>query len=493
MNYKTLHKIFAASVFLISLIVYFLTVQPSVSFWDCGEFIASAYSMQVPHPPGTPFFLILGRLFAMIPFVDNIALRINTISILSSAFTVLFLYLAAVKLIINYLKKEPETLIERITLYASSAIGALSLTFSDTFWFNAVEAEVYAHSTFYIAIVTWLLMVWNEKSEEEGSEKYLILIFYLIGLSTGVHLMSVLAIVSVVMVVLFKKYISDDKALKNTAVLFVVHSAIILIIAAIMWMSQTSTTSPNPDEYRSGDSKFLVTFVIVSILFMGAFYKKIFQRNSFYIPLIIGGVALAAVYPGMVKYFPKLISAIARNNFILDLLTTFAIFGIVGFGIYWSRKNGKNTLNLVLKCIFFAMIGVTSYAMIIIRANQETPINMNSPKTFTELESYLNREQYGDFPTFVRRYSNEPHQTEIYTNYSSDFDFLWRYQMNHMFNRYLFWNYIGRESFDQDSDYDWADLFGIPFFVGYSDCTGTSKKIGRWRRYFSLCSFFLDT
>ncbi len=491
MNYKTLHKIFAASVFLISLIVYFLTVQPSVSFWDCGEFIASAYSMQVPHPPGTPFFLILGRLFAMIPFVDNIALRINTISILSSAFTVLFLYLAAVKLIVNYLKKEPETLIERITLYASSAIGALSLTFSDTFWFNAVEAEVYAHSTFYIAIVTWLLMVWNEKSEEEGSEKYLILIFYLIGLSTGVHLMSVLAIVSVVMVVLFKKYISDDKALKNTAVLFVVHSAIILIIAAIMWMSQTSTTSPNPDEYRSGDSKFLVTFVIVSILFMGAFYKKIFQRNSFYIPLIIGGVALAAVYPGMVKYFPKLISAIARNNFILDLLTTFAIFGIVGFGIYWSRKNGKNTLNLVLKCIFFAMIGVTSYAMIIIRANQETPINMNSPKTFTELESYLNREQYGDFPTFVRRYSNEPHQTEIYTNYSSDFDFLWRYQMNHMFNRYLFWNYIGRESFDQDSDYDWADLFGIPFFVGLFGLYWHFKKDWKMASVFLVMFIFL--
>ncbi len=491
MNYKTLHKIIAASVFLISLVVYFITVQPSVSFWDCGEFIASSYAMQVPHPPGTPFFLILGRLFAIIPFVDNIALRINTISILSSAFTVLFLYLSAVKIILNYLKKEPETLVERITIYISAAIGALSLALSDTFWFNAVEAEVYAHSTFYIAIVTWLLMIWNEKSEEEGSEKYLILIFYLIGLSTGVHLMSVLAIVSVVMVVLFKKYVSDDKVLKNTAVLFVVHSAIILVIAAIMWMSQTGSASPNPDEYKSGDFKFLATFVIISILFMGAFYKKIFQKNSFYIPIIVGGIALAAVYPGMVKYFPKLISTIARNNFILDLVTTFAVFGIVGYGIYWSRKNGKGTINLVLKCIFFAMVGVTSYAMIIIRANQDTPINMNSPKTFTELESYLNREQYGDFPTFVRRYSNEPHQTGIYTNYTSDFDFLWRYQMNHMFNRYLFWNYIGRESFDQDSGIDWADLFGIPFFVGLFGLYWHFKKDWKMASVFLVMFIFL--
>jgi hypothetical protein len=491
MNYKILHRITAALVFLITLIAYFATVQPSVSFWDCGEFVASAYSMQVPHPPGTPFFLILGRLFSMIPFVDNIALRVNTVSVLSSAFTALFLYLVAVKIIFNYMKKEPKNLFDALTVFVPAAIGALSLSFSDTFWFNGVEAEVYAHSTFYIAIVTWLMMVWNEKADEEGSEKYLILIFYLIGLSTGVHLMSVLAIVSVVMIVLFRKYITDEKTLKSTGIIFVIHSAVIIVVAMLMWMSQTTSTPPNPADFGSGDMKYVATFGLISLLFMGALYKKIFQRNSFYIPIIVGGIALIAVYPGLVKYFPKLISAIAKNDFTLDILVTFVIFGIVGYGIYWTSKNKKATFNLVLKCLFFAMLGVTSYAMMIIRANQDTPINMNSPKTFTELESYLNREQYGDFPTFMRRYSSEPHQMEIYTKYSNDLDFVWTYQINHMFNRYLFWNYVGRESSDQDSGVDWTDLFGIPFFVGLFGLYWHFKKDWKMASVFLVMFIFL--
>ena len=491
MNYKILHRITAALVFLITLIAYFATVQPSVSFWDCGEFVASAYSMQVPHPPGTPFFLILGRLFSMIPFVDNIALRVNTVSVLSSAFTALFLYLAVVKIIFNYMKKAPKNLFDALTVFVPAAIGALSLSFSDTFWFNGVEAEVYAHSTFYIAIVTWLMMVWNEKADEEGSEKYLILIFYLIGLSTGVHLMSVLAIVSVVMIVLFRKYVTDEKTLKSTGIIFVIHSAVIIVVAMLMWMSQTTSAPPNPADFGSGDMKYVATFGLISLFFMGALYKKIFQRNSFYIPIIIGGIALVAVYPGLVKYFPKLISVIAKNDFTLDILVTFVLFGIVGYGIYWTSKNKKGTFNLVLKCLFFAMLGVTSYAMMIIRANQETPINMNSPKTFTELESYLNREQYGDFPTFMRRYSSEPHQMEIYTKYSNDLDFVWTYQINHMFNRYLFWNYIGRESYNQDSGVDWTDLFGIPFFVGLFGLYWHFKKDWKMASVFLVMFIFL--
>lgn len=491
MNYKTLHRIFAAVVFLITLFVYLATVQPSVSFWDCGEFIASAYSLQVPHPPGTPFFLILGRLFSMIPFAENIAYRVNLISILSSAFTVMFLYLVAVKLISNYIKKEPESIFNAITIYVASAIGALSLAFSDTFWFNAVEAEVYANSTFFIAIITWLMMVWNEKADEPDNEKYLILIFYLIGLSTGVHLMAVLAIVPVVMTVIFRKYLTNEEILKQTGIIFIVHSIIVLVVAAIMWMSQTGSTPLRPDEFKSGDFKFVVMFIIISVFFMGALYKKIFQRNSFYIPIIIGGIALVAVYPGLVKYLPKLISTIARNDFTLDIITTIAIFGAVGYGIYWTKEKKKLTANLVMKCLFVAMVGVTSYAMIIIRANQEPPINMNSPKTFTELESYLNREQYGDFPTFMRRYSNEPHQLGIYTEYSSDFDFLWSYQMNHMFNRYLAWNYIGRESTYQDKGVDWNDLFGIPFFIGLFGLYWHFKRDWKMASIFLVMFIFL--
>ncbi len=466
MNYKILNRVIAGIVFLISLFVFISTVQPTVSFWDCGEFIASSYAMQVPHPPGTPFFLILGRVFSMIPFAENIGLRVNMISVLASAFSVMFLYLIAVKLIKNYRRKEPENLIDALAIYLSAAIGALSFSFSDTFWFNAVEAEVYATSTFFIAFVIWLMILWNEKADQPDNEKYLILIAYLIGLSTGVHLMSVLAIVPIVMVVVFRKYVTDDEVLKKTGIIFIIHSIIILVIAFIMWASQNESTPPSYEQFQQIDMRFWMVFVVVSVMFMGALYKKIFQRSSFYIPIIIGGIALVAVYPGLVKYVPKLITVIANNDYTLDIIVSVLLFAVLGFGIYWSAKNKKPTLNLIFKCAFFAMIGITTYAMIIIRANQETPINMNSPKTFTELESYLNREQYGDFPIFKRRFSNEPHQQAIYTNYSSDLDFLLRYQMDHMFNRYLFWNYIGRVSTYQDSGVDWTDLYGIPFFIG---------------------------
>ncbi|HOI30516.1 MAG TPA: DUF2723 domain-containing protein [Melioribacteraceae bacterium] len=466
MSNKVLNRIIAFAVFLLSLIVYLMTVQPTVSFWDCGEFIASSYLLQVPHPPGTPFFILLGRLFSMIPFTENIGLRVNMISVLSSAFTVMFLYLTAVKLIELYRKKTAETIFESLTVYIPAAIGALSLAFSDTFWFNAVEAEVYAFSTFFIAIVIWLMIQWNERADQPDNEKYLILIAYLIGLSTGVHLMAVLAIVPVVMVVIFRKYLTDEEVLKKTGYIFLIHAAIVLVIAMIMWGSQTESAPPSPEQFQSVDSRFFMILAAISLIFMGAMYKKIFQRNSFYIPLIIGGIALVAVYPGLVKYVPKLITTLGKNNTVLDLIIVAVIFiGLIA-GIIWTSNKGKPTFNLILKCFLFALIGTTSYAIIIIRANQEPPINMNSPKTFTELESYLNREQYGDFPTFKRRFSNEPHQLKIYTDYSSDLDFLWTYQMNHMFNRYLLWNYVGRESSYQDSGVDWKDLLGIPFFIG---------------------------
>jgi hypothetical protein len=211
MTQSRLHKIIGFIVFLIAAFTYFSTVQPSVSFWDCGEFISSSYLLQVPHPPGTPFFLIVGRVLSMIPFVANIGLRVNTISVLTSSFAILLLYLTAVRVIEHFSKKENRSMLEAIGIYLSAAIGALSLAFADTFWFNAVEAEVYASSTFFIALVTWLLMVWVEKAEQPDSEKYLIMIAYLIGLATGVHLMAVLAIVPIVMVIVFKKYALEMK------------------------------------------------------------------------------------------------------------------------------------------------------------------------------------------------------------------------------------------------------------------------------------------
>lgn len=466
MNKELIHKIIAFSVFLITAVVYFMTVQPSVSFWDCGEFIASAHLMQVPHPPGTPLFLILGRFLSMIPFADNIAFRVNAISVISSAFTVLFLYLSAVK-IINNIKPnyKKESLIESIGTYLAAAIGALSLAFSDTFWFNSLEAEVYALATFFIAIVTWLMMVWYEKADEADNEKYLLLIAYMIGLSTGVHLMSVLALVPVVLIIYNRKYLTNQDEYKKTAYIFMAHVGIILVIAAAIWAS-TSNTSPSQEEYKAFDSKFLMIAAFASIVVMGIFFKKIFQANSFYIPIIIGGIALFSVYPGIVKHLPNLVSKIGGIDVSTNILAILLIVGLIAYGIYWAGKNNKQTLYLVFKSFMFALVGFSSYSMIIIRSNQDTPINLNSPKTFPEFIKYLNREQYGDQPIFKRRFTHEPHQQGVYKNYSSDLDFFWSYQMNHMFNRYLLWNYAGREDTVQDAAVKWSQLFAIPLLIG---------------------------
>ncbi|MCL6494828.1 MAG: DUF2723 domain-containing protein [Ignavibacterium sp.] len=489
MNLKTLNRIFAVIVFLISFWQFAATVQPSVSFWDCGEFIAASYYLQVPHPPGTPFFLIVGNIFSKIPFVENIGLRVNFVSVISSALSVLLLYLIAVKLIKNYKQKDPENLFEALTVYVSAAIGALAFSFSDTFWFNGVEAEVYAFSTFLFAAVTYLIMRWNERADNPDAEKYIIMIAYLVGLSTGVHLMSVLAIVPVVMIIMFRKYVDDEENLRKTAYIFLLHSAIILLLAVFWWAGETSTTPPSPEQYQAFDSKFKIFILGVSALIMGIYYKKVFTRNSFYMPLMIGGIALAATYPGIVKYFPALLTAVGGENITIEIIVVLITFAVLGYFVHYAVKNNKPTIHLIVMSAIFILLGFTTFAMVIIRSNQNPPMNENEPNTFPKLEKYLNREQYGDFPTFKRRFSAEPHQQGIYTNYSSDLDFLYTYQMNHMMTRYWLWNFAGREGWVQDQGANIApfngignafgkllgikfggdvkdSLFGIPFLIG---------------------------
>lgn len=514
MNYKLLERIIGVVVFLISATVLFLTVQPSVSFWDCGEFIAAGYYLQVPHPPGTPFFLLLGRIFSMIPFAENIAFRVNTISVLGSAFSVWFLYLIAVMLIQNYRGKEPKNLIDGLGTYIAAAIGALSFSFSDTFWFNGVEAEVYATSTFLLAAITYLMMRWNDRADNKDNEKYILLIAYLIGLSTAVHLMSVLAVISVVMIIMFRKYVDDDEAFKKSAYILLGHISLVMVLAIALWGAQTGTNPPSPEEYQSFDSKFKLIVAGISALIIGAFWKKLFSRNSIYLQLIIGGIALFVTYPGIVKVLPGIMSSVAGNNLASEILFLVVLLGAFAYGVYYSVKNNKPTLHLVSLSLVFIFLGFATYAMVIIRANQQPPMNENEPNDFTELVSYLNREQYGDFPTFKRRFATEPHQMGVYTNYSSDLDFWWRYQMNHMMTRYLLWNYAGRESWNQDAGVNmWPfnavgnaigkafnirfdgeakdSLFGIPLLLGLLGIYFHFKKDWKMASTFMILFVFM--
>jgi len=203
-NDNRLNRILAFLVFLISTITYFKTVAPTTSFWDCGEFITSAYTLGIPHPPGAPLYLLVGRLFSMIPFATDIGLRVNIISGLASGLTVMLTYLIIVRLIVMY-RGKIQNLNDQIIVYAGSFIGSLTLAFSDSFWFNSVEAEVYAISIFFTALVVWLILVWYEKADERSSDKYIILIAYSIGLVIGVHLLSILALPVVFLIVYFRK------------------------------------------------------------------------------------------------------------------------------------------------------------------------------------------------------------------------------------------------------------------------------------------------
>ncbi len=450
MNHKKLYRIIGAVVFLISAMVLFMTAQPSVSFWDVGEFTAAGYALQVPHPPGTPFFLLLNRIFSMIPIFDNIGHRINTVSVLSSAFSVLFLYLIAIKVIENYRGKTPKNLLDGIGTYLSAAIGALAFSFSDTFWFNGSEGIVFGLSLFLFSAIVYLMMLWSEKADNKDNEKYIFMIAYLIGLSTGVHLMSVLGIFAVGMMIIMRKYVVDDETFKKSGIIFLVHVIVIILIAAALWASRKSTTPPTPEEYQAFDFKFKMVVAAISALFIGAFWKSVFNRSSYYLPILVGGVALFITYPGIVKILPTILASISGNSVFTAMFVFLIIVAILIYLVHHYIKTKKETLHLIFMSVVFILIGFSTYAMIIIRANQDPPMNENNPKDISTLITYLDREQYGDFPIFERRFTTEPYQRGVYTNYSSELDFWWRYQMNHMMTRYLLWNFAGREGWVQD-------------------------------------------
>ncbi len=205
MPHKKLNRIIGVALFFVALLNYWLTLSPTVVFWDVGEFAAAAYTLQVPHPPGAPLFLLIGRLFSMVPFVADIAVRMHFISSLASAATVMFLYLITVRFLLM-MRGKPETNTEKITLYGSAAIGALALTFSKTFWFNAIEAEVYGLSMFFVSGMVWLGLRWYERAEWSRSDVYLLLIAYMVGLSVGVHLLAILTLFIIMLLIYFRWY-----------------------------------------------------------------------------------------------------------------------------------------------------------------------------------------------------------------------------------------------------------------------------------------------
>ena len=403
MEHARLNKIIAALVFVLSFGTYVMTLSDTVVFWDVGEFIASSYLLQVPHPPGSPLFLIVGKVFGMLPIYKDPAVRIHVISALCSALTAMFLYLSIVKLIAMW-RPRTEDLFNKVTLYGAAAVGALSLTFSPTFWFNAVEAEVYGAAMFFIGFLVWLALRWNERADQPDHQRYVFLIAYMIGLSLGVHLLALMVIFPFLIIVFFRRY---EFSVRN--------------------------------------------YIIFGIIALGIF---------------------AVVYPGIVKVLPNMLdgeyalSGKEESKSIIWTLIPIAAIIAAMYGVWYSIQNKREMLHLASMSFLLIILGYSTYTQVIIRANANPPMNENNPSTLKKLVSYLNREQYGDAPFMKRRWSQEPQHQGIYTNYTSDWDYLVRYQLDEMFMRYFLWQYAGQEGDFQGAGVKWSKLWGIPLFIG---------------------------
>lgn len=353
MNYQKLNNLIGWLVFAIAAFTYISTLEPTASFWDCGEYIATSYRLEVGHPPGAPTFLLVGRLFSMFVAPDQVAYSINLISGLTSAFTILFLFwtITALAKKVLSLGKDGEEMstADMIAILGSGVVGGLAYTFSDTFWFSAVEGEVYAMSSMMTAITFWAILKWEQIAEEPKADRWIILIAYLIGLSIGIHLLNLLAIPAVALVIYFRK-----------------------------------TKKPT--------LKGMVISGLLGVVTLGAI-------QNFIIPQLVN---VAAKFEYMVVNSTGLPFHTGAVIFMILLM------GAIVFGISYTMKNHRPILNTILLALTVLIIGYSSFILILVRSNANTPIDENNPENLVNLLSYLNREQYGDTPLAYGQYFNSP-------------------------------------------------------------------------------------
>ncbi|MCF8359495.1 MAG: DUF2723 domain-containing protein [Prolixibacteraceae bacterium] len=467
-KFKLINTLLGWAMFLISLIVYLFTVEPSVSFWDCGEFIASAYKLQVGHPPGAPFFMIIARVVSLFaPSPDEVAHFINAFSALVSAATILFLHWTIVRLAVRFSGNDGSVRFQ-ILAFASGVIGSLAFAFTDTFWFSAVEAEVYAFSSLFTAIVFWAILRWEQVANEKHANRWILLIAYLIGLSIGVHLLNLLAIPAIALIWYFKKYKPTTKgvivtlALSFLTIIFIMYG----IIQGIPSIAQ----------------KFEILFV-----------------NTFGLPY--------------------------NSGMLFFIFLTVAV--LVGLIVYTHKKQ-KPIANLLVVSVMLIIMGFSSYAAIMIRSRANPPMDENNPENSYTLMKYLNRSQYGSTPLVSGYYFNAPAvsakkgkpvyfpkngkyikmdgpmeykyddrfktmfprmystmgnhksgykmwgkikgrpvslngKTEYVPTFAENLRFFFSYQINHMYIRYFMWNFSGRQNDNQGH----GDIFNGNWLTGF--------------------------
>lgn len=377
MNYKLLNNIVGWMVFLFATGVYLLTLEPTTSLWDCGEYITTAYKLEVGHPPGAPLFMMLGRLFTVFVSAENAAYMVNAMSALSSSFTILFLFwtitMIGKRIVLTPYSvfgsketvpaKNEKSVARSLTdaegwaILGSGLIGAVAYTFTDSFWFSAVEGEVYAMSSFFTAIVVWAIFKWDSELQEQewypendvlqskNANRWLIFIFFMIGLSIGVHLLNLLCIPAIAYVIYFRKF-------KKPTVLGFLATGFIGIVTLGIVQS----------------------ILIPKTIQIAGFFERVFV-NGFNMPFNSG-------------------------TFIFFLI----VAAIIVFGLIYSRKSNLPILNTAIWSVSMIFIGYSCFAMIVIRSNANTPLDENNPENLVSLQSYLQREQYGDWPILYGPY-----------------------------------------------------------------------------------------
>jgi hypothetical protein len=463
MKYRLLNNITGWIVFAIAAFTYISTVEPTASLWDCSEFILSAYKLEVGHPPGAPLFAMLGHLFTMFASPENAAYMANIFSALCSALTILFLFWSITHLARRIVNKNiselsvSETISETIVTISCGVVGALIYTFSDTFWFSAVEGEVYASSSLITALVFWAILKWEEQADTEYANRWLILIAYITGLSIGVHLLNLLVVPAIIFVYYFKKYKVTSRGIVWTSIIS------IILLAVLVWG-------------------------IIPLTPVVASWFEIIFVNSFGLPI---------------------------NSGLLFFVV--ALTALLSYAIYYTHLNGKVLLNTIFLGLAFCFLGFGSYAMIIIRSSADTPMNQNRPDNVFSLIKYINREQYGSNPLFKGAYYNNADNYEVimkntyvrlgdkyikdaltqqvfkntalfprmwsnrkqshidtYKTYvtgnnptfADNIAFFVDYQMGFMYWRYFMWNFVGRQNDMQATKYDLTKgnwLSGIKF------------------------------
>lgn len=437
-NFKSINNLIGFILFGLSGLVYWLTMEPTVSFWDCGEFITASDKLQVGHQPGAPFFLMIGKLFSLLSAGDvtKVAYWINFSSVVFSAATIMFLYWT-ITLIASKLYKQEKTTTDQLTIIATGVVGALAFTFSDTFWFSAVEAEVYSLSIFFTALVFWCILKW----ETETDDRWLVLIAFIIGLSIGVHLLSLLAIPAVVLVYYFKKAEKPN--------LMGLLKAI--GIAGVIWVT--------------------VQYVIIQYFVLFAAKSDLFFVNTLGFGFGYGAIAFILI-----------------------------IAAVISYSIYYSIKHNRYNLNLGITCLTFILFGFSAYFLIIIRAEAKPSLNLSNPDNAFGLYEYLGRTNYGQTPLlygqtfdaqqtganetytkyrkgkdkyepagngvsieydknmlFPRTYSDRADHVNFYKqwlqladgqtpSFIQNLQFFSSYQMSFMYWRYFLWNFSGRQN-----------------------------------------------